>query len=374
MNLSTKTPNWDTHSQTGDTELEWPLFSVGNMEPFVARRKYAGPRVTFALAPLDALDAEFNGVARSISGVAATDIITFVAANEFFTGCPLTLAISGGLTGLSAQKYYYIRLTETTGKLATSITNAYAGTAVDFSADGTGTLTPPIAYLVDHSGLADADGGQCSYERVFATVPTSWNEPEGYDYTFPSFPATTFGTAYAITAIAASGNNLVLSSSTWSGIVANDVVYLNLKYTRDGYSLTQAFQAKVVSVSAGVSVTVAYKLPGTGAFSAVTGSTLAELTPGRLTPKDISGTARVFREYALTSEAAVATDLPVLQAFKPVDADGNETDALTASTSPTAAAYQAMITSGGEIQPQASRTLRYMGNIYLRETRYLVAQ
>jgi hypothetical protein len=72
------------------------------------------------------------------------DIIA-IAAHPYVTGCKVALTTDGVLpTGLSATNYYVINVSSGTIKLASSLANAVAGTAVDITAaagGGTHTLT-----------------------------------------------------------------------------------------------------------------------------------------------------------------------------------------------------------------------------------------
>lgn len=79
---------------------------------------------------------------RTFTVDASTDIITLSSKiKELLTGDGLEVSTDDTLpTGLSASTtYYWIRLTDTTGKLATTRLNALAGTAIDVTDTGTGT-------------------------------------------------------------------------------------------------------------------------------------------------------------------------------------------------------------------------------------------
>jgi hypothetical protein len=71
------------------------------------------------------------------NGLASTDVMTSWVAHGLAADAPVTLAISSGLTGLSAGTYYVRDVTSTSLKLAATA----GGAAVDISADGWGTLT-----------------------------------------------------------------------------------------------------------------------------------------------------------------------------------------------------------------------------------------
>lgn len=101
-----------------------------------------------------------------------TNVIT-VTSNDFLhTGQAVVLSNSGGAlpTGLSATTYYVIRVTATTIKLATSVDNANAGTAVDITAaagGGTHTLT-----LTMTSRTFAAAGGEETHALTDAEMPS----------------------------------------------------------------------------------------------------------------------------------------------------------------------------------------------------------
>lgn len=81
--------------------------------------------------------------APTFTADAATDIMT-AAANGFTTGLKGQASNSGGAlpTGLSGSTdYFVIVVTADTFKLATSLANALAGTAINITTNGTGTQT-----------------------------------------------------------------------------------------------------------------------------------------------------------------------------------------------------------------------------------------
>lgn len=115
--------------------------------------------------------------AVSTGTVEADDEVVTLTSHGFQTGDPLVLtAITGG-TGLTqGNTYYAIRTGANTLKLATSLANAQAGTAVNVTVDGTGiTLTPanavsafdPAAWTVQGGAFVGVAEGS-SFERTIA--------------------------------------------------------------------------------------------------------------------------------------------------------------------------------------------------------------
>lgn len=228
------------------------------------------------------------------------------------------------------------------------------------------------AKLVWQSGLVPTDGGCIAYERLFATVPASWSEPEEYGFPYPSYASTVTGSAFSATAITASTPNFVIST-TATGIAPGDIIYCSLRFNCSGLAYTQSFFTAAVAASSGSSVTVGPQLVGSGSFSSVSG-TVQKATAGRSTAETLIVSSRVQHDYALSSEAALDVDLPLIQSFSPVDAAFVVTNALTAGTTPTAAIYSGYVTSGVELVAESSTRRRYMGNIYCRRTRFVPAR
>lgn len=88
----------------------------------------------------------------SLTGVAAeSDDDLFTLANHgLLTGEALLYVSGTGFTGITTSTtYYVIRVSSSTFKLASSLANAGAGTAIDITVDGSaGVFTPTRNYLV----------------------------------------------------------------------------------------------------------------------------------------------------------------------------------------------------------------------------------
>lgn len=87
------------------------------------------------------------GQSDTFTADASTDVITFTSTanspSNLLTGTRMRLTTTTTLpAGLSlATDYYYIRVSDSTGKFATSYANAIAGTAINITDAGTGTHT-----------------------------------------------------------------------------------------------------------------------------------------------------------------------------------------------------------------------------------------
>lgn len=110
----------------------------------------------------------------------ATDLITVQSnADRWITGMKVRATTTGTLpTGIAlATDYYVIRVSATTIKLATSLANAIAGTAIDITAAGSGTHT------LTHSLTVRAIGEKGG-EEAHAMVGTE-NGPHNHGVTDP---------------------------------------------------------------------------------------------------------------------------------------------------------------------------------------------
>lgn len=286
--------------------------------------------------------------------------------------------VSAGLTSWNTHKQVKLReidypLREQEPNHFT-VTRTYEGPKETYAALALDTADDDFfaAKFVRQGPLADIGGGSIRYERVWATVPASWSEPESYAYTFPAFlGATAFGTPFNVTAITAGAGNFVLTTAA-TGISIGDSLYLSLNYVRGSKTYQHNVFCRAVAATSTVSVTIPAILFGSGAFGTVSG-TIAKSTPGRAVGITQVVGSRLLHDYALSSTAALDTDLPLQQPFTPVDASGNILTGISASTYPTSAVYAAMIANGGELAAQIERR-RYMGNIYVRITRLVPAQ
>lgn len=99
----------------------------------------------------------------------STDQITVTSNDWLHTGQAVALTGSSLPTGLSATTYYVIRVNATTIKLATSVANANAGTAVDITVDGSGTCTLTQTLT---SRTLGASGGEETHALTDAEMPS----------------------------------------------------------------------------------------------------------------------------------------------------------------------------------------------------------
>jgi len=124
--------------------------------------------------------------------VAGTDVGTAASTVQTFTGTEVEFSSSTTLpAGLSASTtYYLIYQSATTFKVASSLANALAGTAVDITDTGTGThtmtiktRTQPLPYDVDLVQGITVDVSDKLYTPDPVTTKQEWDQLHETDYT-----------------------------------------------------------------------------------------------------------------------------------------------------------------------------------------------
>lgn len=94
----------------------------------------------------------------------------------------MVLSNAGGAlpAGLSATTYYAIRSSDSACKLATSVADAVAGTAVDITDAGTGTHTATLTLTARANGEF---GGEENHALLVAEMPSHDHDIKGGDTT-----------------------------------------------------------------------------------------------------------------------------------------------------------------------------------------------
>lgn len=122
--------------------------------------------------PVGAGTGTFAELFASTAVTVATDLITVSAAagKQLLNGNPVVLSTSGTApAGLTAgNTYYVIAVSGTTIKLASSVANAVAGTAIDITSQGTGNHTLTLAMTA--RALGDR-GGEEAHADTVAEMP-----------------------------------------------------------------------------------------------------------------------------------------------------------------------------------------------------------
>ena len=125
-------------------------------------------------AAANACDVRLSAPAYSDTCTAdpSTDLLTFAQAEPIDTGDGISVASTGSLPAplVTGTTYFAVKVTDTGYKLATTIANAIAGTTIDLTTAGTGTLT---AFHVDYATYAidgSVDTSQTAYDNIKALL------------------------------------------------------------------------------------------------------------------------------------------------------------------------------------------------------------
>lgn len=112
----------------------------------------------------------------------STDIITTSSNATLYTGTPVVLTTTGTLpSGLSlATTYYVIYQSATTFKLATSLANAVAGTAINITSQGSGTHTATVTFTARVLGTI---GGQETHANTISEMPSHTHTQDAHSHT-----------------------------------------------------------------------------------------------------------------------------------------------------------------------------------------------
>jgi hypothetical protein len=244
-----------------------------------------------------------------------------------------------------------------------------------------GVPNSPSYFLVGEENLTDKGGGVVEFDRVWASVPTTWLSFEDYAYTYPAYIVPiSIGSVYTISNItepATTFFTLTINSST-SGISLGDPIYVSMTFARG--SIPYAVQCLTKCAGTGTSsIDIPHFLPGTSAFGSVAGSVI-ECSGGRLSPETLIVSSRIQHDYAMISNPGVTgtidTELPALDAFTAIDSVGNRVSSLSTGTAtrPNSEFYGTMVRDQTLLVAEQSTRERWMGNIYVRKTRMVPAR
>lgn len=244
------------------------------------------------------------------------------------------------------------------------------------AANSTLTYGAQTAYFDTDDDFTDLRGGLCEFTRHWYTLPATWQEPGGtFAFTFPAYISPiAFGTLYSVTGANSNGNYYDLLTNA-ANIAAADTFLLDLGYVRNVQNYHVTFQTDAKFAGDGTRVPIAKVLPGSGAFSGVTG-TLQEVRIGRTLAETIEVDSYLIHEYALCDETTADILLPQIDRFSPVNSSGYAVDSLSTgtATTPNSATYGSMVAAGTLIPARRSDRRKYAGNIWERTTLVVAAR
>lgn len=256
------------------------------------------------------------------------------------------------------------------------LTQAYIQTVEDFRPLALDTPHDdlPDAYLVAESPRENI-GGLYKWTRTYARIPPSRQVFESYSWLVPGIGS---GAIYAAQSISsatnAAGVTTIITSGS-SGVALGDQASIAYTFT-DAQTGTQYGRTVIRTALAGTSgTTIAVALiaePG----GTITYQTLKKVEPGR-PAEAVEVSSSLQLDYFLPGVSPGVTtpfDIPRISALEIYDGDGVKVNSFTASTSPTLAAWRALVAARSQVCVVSSVIRRWQGNIYERSTRYCVAQ
>lgn len=102
----------------------------------------------------------------------ATDVLTFSQPEPIDTGDGVKISSSIAIPSplVAGTTYYAIKVTDSTYKLASSVANAFAGTSIDITSAGSGTLTLTQADYATYAVDGAIDTNQTAYDNIRALL------------------------------------------------------------------------------------------------------------------------------------------------------------------------------------------------------------
>lgn len=244
------------------------------------------------------------------------------------------------------------------------------------------------AYCCGDENFSDEPFGDIiTFDRVWSTMPAARTEPGGtYAYAFPAIPTGSLGSPATVTAFSsASASRGYYTAPVFTvaahGYAVGDLISVRLDFA----NLENAGGAvKVVSVTTDTFTTEGIQLfidrgsltsaPfNPGAFST---GTAAKLIIGRSAPRTIPSDTLALYSYALpgvTSGVATADAFPSDRVFSIIESDGEEVQTLSATSTPTADQYRALVVAGEYIVASSEISV-YLGNVLQKRTLCVRAQ
>lgn len=216
-------------------------------------------------------------------------------------------------------------------------------------------------------------GGVFKLTRTFAMVPAERTVPEQFAYTYRGLGSEQQYPLVAVASASNSGESTNITTSTAHSITTGDMVSIKTTLTQmpTGIQTDFSFRRQANSAS-GTSLTVdLVTAPGT-----LTYLTVRKVDDGR-DPRTNVVPSFVAYEYFMVGESAGVSsirDIPILEPDLITDSDGKETLIYTDTSLPARSSYLSLMKSKSLIVAEHSNLRRWMGNIYERSTRYVIAE
>ena len=236
----------------------------------------------------------------------------------------------------------------------------------------------PNAYLVNQSELTPVGSTLVQFTRTFATVPKHNSYGESYAWNRPgisSGAAVDYKTMTSITPLGTT-TQVIISANSSPAISTGDLVLINFTALENSTGRRLAQNLVGVATVSGTTITLPVVID-----SFVYGSLLPHYVVKitlRRDPQVVEVSSFVETDYFLplfsTPGINTFADIPIIQPDVIVDSAGTQTNTFSTTTTPTAVQYLAECVAKKTRCVTASVVRRWMGNIYSRETRYVISQ
>lgn len=235
----------------------------------------------------------------------------------------------------------------------------------------------PKAYLVEETPGEPVGNGLIEWERIYATIPPRMEDTEPYSWQRPGVAsAGGFGAGQAIssTRLVERFRTRINLDSSHDFEVGNFVTITQPAGFTSGLSFISGFVKTKPVVAVG---STWIEVNGV-ALASPTGTSLpaVRLSDNARPSRTILVTSRVVKEFYLpgiTPRIQSIDDIDVEQRFTITGASG-ETDSFSEDTFPTLTEYRDMVSGEEWIVPEDSQILHWMGNIWMKQIRYVKMQ
>jgi hypothetical protein len=231
----------------------------------------------------------------------------------------------------------------------------------------------PGFYLVEETEPRHIGGGILEWERVWANIPASREVGESYAFTVPGIETLGEFAALGVSSATSGGGVTTITTALAHGFAPDDGVIIRYFVTDQAgrQHLRQLFRLALVGTT-GSTLKVEQVIDIGSIYWA--GATVFP-PPGRQ-PFTVVVPSVIQFDYFLpgvSTGISSPKDIPIFQAFEIIGSDGNRTESLSDTSSPTVGEYREMVANQDQIVAEASMSRRWMGNIHERATRYVTA-
>lgn len=239
---------------------------------------------------------------------------------------------------------------------------------------GSSDSANPGYYLVAETAPTEIGGGIIKWTRTYSKIPALHYRYESYGWLVPGIGSEA---VYADVSIASytGGAPATLVTSTSSTATVGDTVSVSYTFTdtTTGTSYGRRTRRTCLTGTSGTTLKVdnIWEPGGT-----ITFNTLRKVEPGR-NPETVEVQSLVALDYWLPGVSAGITtpmDIPVIDAYEIYDGDGRKTNTFESDSDPSVSDWRTSVANREIIVAVASIVRPWLGPIYQRATRYVVAQ